>query len=140
MSLFFYSEKENYFYYFSPEGFILFKNGTGLPNGNRILTNIYVNDTENIKITIKNKKIEEKEEEKEKEEDEPQNKTTNYFNRNRKTSSGLSKAAVVLISVLVPVGLIGVVIAAIALTRKATTMPNIREHNNKMDSITNLKY
>ena len=120
MSLFFYSEKENYFYYFSPEGFILFKNGTGLPNGNRILTNIYLNDTENIKITIKNKKIEEKEE------DEPQNKTTNYFNRNRKTSSGLSKAAVVLISVLVPVGLIGVVIAAIALTRKATTMPNIR--------------
>jgi len=125
------------------------ENGTKFEFGEVVLTNIYLNDTENVKITIKKEKEEkkedegekEKEEEKEKEDDKSQNGTTktNNFFRVRK-NRGLSKAGVVLISVLVPIGLIGIVVALITLIRKTDPLANIKVNNNQIDSIKNVKY
>ena len=111
------------------------ENGTKFEFGEVVLTNIYLNDTENVKITIK------KEKEKKKEDDKSQNGTTktNNFFRVRK-NRGLSKAGVVLISVLVPIGLIGIVVALITLIRKTDPLANIKVNNNQIDSIKNVKY
>ncbi len=87
--MFFYSEQENYIY--SNQDYKPVNNSSGFSNNDIILTNIYLNDTQNVEITIKNKK----------EEDESQNKTYHFFTV-RKTSSGLSTTGIVLISVLVP--------------------------------------
>ena len=61
------------------------------------------------------------------------------FFRVRK-NRGLSKAGVVLISVLVPIGLIGIVVALITLIRKTDPLANIKVNNNQIDSIKNVKY
>ena len=166
----FYSDKENYLYSFDYDIEPLKNGYETLNGDETILTNIYFNDTENVAIIIKaNKKEEEKEKEiekekekekeekekenkkekeeeeekgkeKEKEEEEKSQNKTNNFYRSRKTNRGLSKTGIVLVSVLVPLGLIGIVTAMIVLTRKVTPLNNTRENNNKIDSIMNLNF
>ena len=57
-SLYFYSELDNYFFS-DNESLIFVKNGTKISNGNQI-SNIYLNNTENVHIAISTTKLEEK--------------------------------------------------------------------------------
>lgn len=133
-TLFFYSELENYFFVYNRNRDLEpTKNGTEFSNGDKIYANIYLNNTKNVNITIKNLKEDENGEE----EDESKNKM-NIFFRGRKNSS-LSTTGIVLISVLIPLGLIVIVIAMIALYRKAAPLANIGENPNIVDSSQNLK-
>ena len=93
-------------------------NGTEVSNGESICSNLFLNNSEIITISIRNtsdgKNNDEEEEEK--------NATIKYF---RKADSGrLSTAAIVLMSIFIPIAVIGSLIAAILLTRK----PNINSY------------
>ena len=126
-SLYFYSELENYFY--TPENIVLrpVKNGTKFLNGNKIYTNMYLNNTENVNIAISNKIIEE-----DNEKEENNNNTNSYF-RGRKINKKNSLAGILLISILVPIAVIGILIGMIIMTKKA--IPKVVEKSNIQDSI-----
>ena len=117
-SLYFYSELDNYFYVNSTS---VIKNGTQLVNGSEIYTNIYLNNTENVHITISKEKIEEK----------ANNSTKSYF-RGRKINKKNSLAGILLVSILVPIVAISILIGMIIMTKK--TIPKVVENPTTQDS------
>ena len=106
-SLYFYSELDNYFFS-DNESLIFVKNGTKISNGNQI-SNIYLNNTENVHITISKEKIEEK----------TNNSTKSYF-RGRKINKKKSLTGILLVSILVPIIALGALLGMIIMTKKAT--------------------
>ena len=115
----FFSEYENFFYAKNNTPVLeSVENGTEVSNGKSICSNIFLNNSETVTISIRNtsdgKNNDDDEEEK--------NATIKYF---RKADSGrLSTAAIVLMSIFIPIAVIGSLIAAILLTRK----PNINSY------------
>ena len=113
-SLYFYSEYENFIFAYNHELVLKpVENGTQFSTGNKIYSNIFLNHSESVKISIKNTKDETDGEEKKN--------STNGFFRRKKKNSGLSTAAIVLMSVFIPLAVIGSLIAAIILARKLST-------------------
>ena len=120
-SLYFFSEYENFFYTINrSKNYGPVENGTKISNGKSIYSNLFLNNSEIVKILIRNtsnasnaENINNNEKEKEKE----KKNATNMFFRRQK-SSGLSTVGIVLISILIPLAVIGSTIAIIALTRK----------------------
>ena len=106
-SLYFYSELDNYFFS-DNESLIFVKNGTKISNGNQI-SNIYLNNTENVHIAISTTKLEEK----------SSNSTKSYF-RGRKINKKKSLTGILLVSILVPIIALGALLGMIIMTKKAT--------------------
>ena len=119
-SLTFNSELDNFFYKLNEQNALRpVDNGTNLSNGNKIYTNIFLNTTEDVKITILSTNKTENEEE---EEEHLKNKTHLYF-RARKTGNKMSTAGIILISILIPLAVVGIITTIIILTRKASNIP-----------------
>ena len=115
-SLYFYSELENYFFSYDKHKTLKpIENGTQFYKGSKIYTNMYLNDTEIVKVTMRNTSIEEEEET-----DDAIWNNPNIFFRGKKTSSKMSIAGIILISVLVPLAVLGIVIATIVFAPKPT--------------------
>ena len=124
-SLHFFSEYENFFYAKSgTQNLKSVENGTEVSNGESIFSNLFLNNSENVKILIRNtsnaENINNEEEEK--------NATYIFFRR--KKSSGLSTVGIVLISILMPLAVIGTIIATIVLTRKTAINTHIKSLNS----------
>ena len=95
------------------------ENGTEVSNGKSISSNIFLNNSETVTISIRNTSDGKNNDD---DEEEEKNATIKYF---RKADSGrLSTAAIVLMSIFIPIAVIGSLIAAILLTRK----PNINSY------------
>jgi hypothetical protein len=135
-SLYFYSELDNFFYEYKDTELKPVKNGTLFLNGLKIYTNMYLNNTENVYVTISNTIIEEKEEEKEEEYNKEYNNTNNYFRGRKKRKSSL--AGILLISILVPVVVIGILLAIIFMNRKTIPITKTVEYQNSQDSLQKL--
>ena len=115
-SLYFYSNYENFFFKYENVVLKPVENGTQFSNGTKIYSNIYLNNSEIVTISIKstintnNTDI---------------NDITKYFRR----KNGLSTTAIVLISIFVPIAVIGFFILAYVLTRKAAKIPEVLSSN-----------
>ena len=113
-SLYFYSKYENFFFVYDNQALLIpVENGTEFVNGTKIYSNFYLNHSETVSVSIRNTDNEtnnngEGEEEK----------STNVYFIRRKKSSGLSTVAIVLMSVFIPIVVIGSLITVIILTRK----------------------
>ena len=130
-SLYFYSNYENFFFKYENVVLKPVENGTQFSNGTKIYSNIFLNNSEIVTISIKstiNTNNTDTTDEVDNEEEEPKNDTTLYFRR--KKNNGLSTAGIVLISIFVPIAVIGFFILAYVLTRKAAKIPEIRISNN----------
>ena len=124
-SLHFFSEYENFFYAKSgTQNLKSVEKGTEVSNGESIFSNLFLNNSESVKILIRNTSnltnINNEEEEK--------NATYIFFRR--KKSRGLSTVGIVLISILIPLAVIGSIIATIVLTRKAAINTHIKSLNS----------
>ena len=121
-SLYFFSKYENFFYAKNETPSLgPVENGTKISDGESIYSNLFLNHSENVKILIRNtsdaKNINEEKND------------TIYFRR--KKSSGLSTVGIVLISIFIPLAVIGAIIATILLTRKPTiNNSHIRSFNS----------
>ena len=123
-SLYFYSQLENYFFSYNEYSVLKpVENGTQFYKGSKIYTNMYLNDTEIVKVKMRNTSIEDEEDEEGTDSDKILN-NSNVFFRGRKTSNKMSTAGIILISVLVPLAVLGIVIATIALTPKPIPINN----------------
>ena len=136
-SLFFYSEFNNFFFLNGPyNSFYPITNGTKVANGTKVYSNIFMNTTEVVKISIKNTSQGNSTEKGEEEEEEEQkNTTTNYFRGRKKSSNKMSTAGIILISILVPLAAAGIAIAAIILTRKSVPITKIESYPNTEHSL-----
>ena len=120
-SMYFFSKYENFFY--AKNNSINLgpvENGTGVSNGESIYSNLFLNNSEIVQILIRNTSNVNEEEEK--------NSTFIFFRKQK--SSGLSTVGIVLISVLIPIAVIGSIIATIILTRKTTINTHIKSFNS----------
>ena len=138
-NLYFYSELENFFYSNENDEFELVENGTRFFNNQKIYTNLYFNNTENVYVVISNTSIEEKESNKEsneesnKEYNEEYNNTNNFFRGRKKRKNSL--AGILLISILVPVVVIGILLAIIFMSRKTIPITKTVQCQNSQDSL-----
>ena len=120
--MYFFSKYENFFYAKNETPSLgPVENGTKISDGESIYSNLFLNHSENVKILIRNtsdaKNINEEKND------------TIYFRR--KKSSGLSTVGIVLISIFIPLAVIGSIIATILLTRKPTiNNSHIRSFNS----------
>ena len=132
-SLYFYSKYENFFFRYEELALKPVENGTQFSNGTKIYSNMFLNNSEIVKISIKTTNNTNMTDEGDNNEEEPKNETTTnattrYFRR--KKNNGLSTAGIVLISIFVPIAVIGFLILAYVLTRKAARIPEIRSSNS----------
>ena len=142
--LYFYSELENFFYEYDDAMLKPVKNGTQFYNTQIIYTNMYFNNTKNVYVFISNTSIVEKEEEPNKEYNNTNNKnnanntnntnnTNNFFRGKKKGKNSL--AGILLISILVPVVVIGILLAIIFMSRKTIPITKTVQCQNSHDSL-----
>ena len=130
-SLYFYSKYENFFFKYDQSAVLRpVKNGTQFSNGTKIYSNIYLNNSEIVTISIKttNTTDERDNNEEESTNETTTNATTRYFRP--KKNNGLSTAGIVLISIFVPIAVIGFFILAYVLTKKAAKISEVRSSNS----------
>ena len=135
-SLYFYSKYENFFFQYEDVILTPVENGTQFSNGSKIYSNIFLNNSEIVKISIRNTNTTD---EGNNNENEPKNDTntnntdindiTKYFRR----KNGLSTTEIVLISIFVPIAVIGFSILAYVLTRKPSKIPEISSSGIKLN-------
>ena len=135
-SLYFYSKYENFFFQYEDVILTPVENGTQFSNGSKIYSNIFLNNSEIVKISIRNtnENVEGNNKEEEPKNDTNTNNTdindiTKYFRR----KNGLSTTAIVLISIFVPIAVIGFSILAYVLTRKPAKIPEISSSGIKLN-------
>ena len=128
-SLYFYSKYENFFFRYEDIVLKPVENGTQFSNGSKIYSNIFLNNSEIVTISIKttNTTDERDNNEEESTNETTTNATTRYFRP--KKNNGLSTAGIVLISIFVPIAVIGSFILAYILTRKAAKIPELSSSN-----------
>jgi hypothetical protein len=129
-SLYFYSKYENFFFRYEDVVLKPVEYGTQFSNGTKIYSNIYLNNSEIVTISIKttNTTDERDNNEEESTNETTTNATTRYFRP--KKNNGLSTAGIVLISIFVPIAVIGFFILAYVLTRKAAKIPEVLSSNS----------
>ena len=131
-SLYFYSKYENFFFIYEGAGLKPVENGTQFSNGTKIYSNIFLNISEIVTMSIKTTNNINMTDEGDNNKEEPKNETTTnattrYFRQ--KKNNGLSTAGIVLISIFVPIAVIGFFILAYVLTRKAAKIPEVLSSN-----------
>ena len=132
-SLYFYSKYENFFFKYEDIVLRPVVNGTQISNGTKIYSNIFLNNSEIVKISIKTTNNTNTTDEGDNNEKEPKKNATRYFRR--KKNNGSSTAGIILISIFVPIVVIGFLILAYVFTGKAAKIPEIRSsysYNSKI--------